>query len=376
MESRWKTAKRFFAKAYELDPNDPDIVLNSAYGLEPAEERRKRYQSYLAMQSGDSANRVAAIRSRAQLLGSVGGKKTFVLENKLATASIPLGPVFPTPKILRGFSIRVGFNGGKSWPLLLDTGASGLVIHPRIAEKAGIERLVDSHVLGIGDKGARDSYEGWAQSVEIGAMQFKNCPITVTAKKYDGDVEGIIGPDVLSRFLVRINFPRQTLELSPLPKLEGVSEEDERAWNFDATLVPLKDSFRRVLQSGHHLLIETSVNSLRGKYFILDTGASTNLISTPLARAASNVGRENYVTLRGVSGTVKDVQSADRLILEFAGFRQENRDMLAFDMTPLNKDLGFEVSGLLGFTVWQNFALTIDYRDGLVKFEYIPPPGH
>jgi hypothetical protein len=34
------------------------------------------------------------------------------------------------------------------------------------------------------------------------------------------------------------------------------------------------------------------------------------------------------------------------------------------------------VSGLLGFTVWQNFALTIDYRDGLVKFEYIPPPGH
>ena len=32
MESRWKTAKRFLAKAFELDPNDPDIVLNSAYG--------------------------------------------------------------------------------------------------------------------------------------------------------------------------------------------------------------------------------------------------------------------------------------------------------------------------------------------------------
>jgi Flp pilus assembly protein TadD/predicted aspartyl protease len=375
MESRWKTAKRFLAQAFELDPNDPDIVLNSAYGLEPAEEKRKRYERYLAMKSPDSEGKIAAIQSRAQLLASIGGKKTFVLENKQSGARVPLEPIFPTPKKLRGLSIRVGFNGGKSWPLLLDTGASGIVVHPKVAEKAGIERLAGSRVLGIGDNGARDSYEGLAQSVEIGDLRFKDCPITVTSKKYDGDVEGIIGPDVLSRFQVRINFPGRTLELSPLPKLEGVSEEDERTQNFDATIVPLRDSFRRVLQSGHHLLIDTSVNSLRGKHFVLDTGSSVNLISTQLARAASNVGRQNYVTLRGLSGTVKDLQSADKLILEFAGFRQENRDMLAFDMTQMNKEMGFEVSGLLGFTIWQNFVLTIDYRDGLLKFEYVPPPG-
>jgi predicted aspartyl protease len=202
--------------------------------------------------------------------------------------------------------------GGKSWPLLLDTGASGIVVHPKVAEKAGIDRLAGAHLLGIGDNGAQDSYEGLAQSVETGDLRFKDCPITVTSKKYDGDVEGIIGPDVLSRFQVRINFPGRTLELSPLPKLEGVSEEDERMQNFDATIVPLKDAFRRVLQSGHRLLIDTSVNSLRGKHFFLDTGS---------------------------------------------------------------KEMGFEVSGLLGFTIWRNFVLTIDYRDGLLKFEYVPPPG-
>jgi hypothetical protein len=49
--------------------------------------------------------------------------------------------------------------------------------------------------------------------------------------------------------------------------------------------------------------------------------------------------------------------------------------MLAFDMTQMNKEMGFEVSGLLGFTTWQNFALTIDYRDGVLKSEYVPPPG-
>jgi predicted aspartyl protease len=375
MESRWKTAKRFFAKAFELDPNNPDIILNSAYGLEPAEARRKRYEAYLAMKSTDSANKVASIRTRVQLLGSFGDKKMFVLENKPSSARVPLEPIFPNPKLLRGFSILVGFNGGKSWPLLLDTGASGIVVHPRVAEKAGIDPLVDSHILGIGEKGAWDSYEGLAQSVEIGVLRLKNCPVTVTSKKYDGDVEGIIGPDVLSQFQVRINFPGRILELSPLPKLEGVSEEDERTQNFDATIVPLRDSFRRVLQLGHHLLIETTVNSLPGKYFVLDTGSSMNLISAELAKAASNVGRQNYVTLQGISGRVKNVQSADRLILEFAGFRQENRDMLAFDMSSLNKETGFELSGLLGFTIWQNFALTIDYRDGLIKLEYVPPPA-
>jgi hypothetical protein len=45
-------------------------------------------------------------------------------------------------------------------------------------------------------------------------------------------------------------------------------------------------------------------------------------------------------------------------------------------MSQLSKSAGFEVSGILGFTIWQNFILTLDYRDGLVKFDYVPPSGH
>jgi len=54
--------------------------------------------------------------------------------------------------------------------------------------------------------------------------------------------------------------------------------------------------------------------------------------STPDAKKISTEPTE---TSRASSAAA--VQSADRLILEFAGFRQENRDMLAFDMSSLNK---------------------------------------
>jgi hypothetical protein len=34
----------------------------------------------------------------------------------------------------------------------------------------------------------------------------------------------------------------------------------------------------------------------------------------------------------------------------------------------VSKDLGIEVSGQIGFSAMQDMKLTIDYRDGLVRF--------
>ena len=108
------------------------------------------------------------------------------------------------------------------------------------------------------------------------------------------------------------------------------------------------------------------------RLFVLDTGAASTLISYELAAEVSNLNRDDKTALRGLSGKVGDVYQTGNLVLEFAGFEQKNLGMTAFDTWELSHRLGTEISGFLGLPVLDLFTLTIDYRDGLVKFERRP----
>jgi hypothetical protein len=69
---------------------------------------------------------------------------------------------------------------------------------------------------------------------------------------------------------------------------------------------------------------------------------------------------------------VSEVYQTGDLFLEFAGFRQKNLGMTAFDMWDLSRRFGTEISGFLGLPLVDLFTLTIDYRDGLVNFDRRP----
>jgi hypothetical protein len=95
------------------------------------------------------------------------------------------------------------------------------------------------------------------------------------------------------------------------------------------------------------------------------------LIAPELARQATKVHRDDaHGSMKGISGKVKDMYVTDELVLQFAGFRQRNLDMSSFDFSKLSRANGIEVSGFLGLPLLNLFELSIDYRDGLVKFVY------
>src|SRR5258708_24391889 len=52
----------------------------------------------------------------------------------------------------RGFALSVKFNDRASASLLLDTGASGIVIGRKLAEGAGVVKIGDTYLGGIGRK--------------------------------------------------------------------------------------------------------------------------------------------------------------------------------------------------------------------------------
>jgi hypothetical protein len=73
-----------------------------------------------------------------------------------------------------------------------------------------------------------------------------------------------------------------------------------------------------------------------------------------------------------LSGEVNQVYSSDKATLSFGHLRQANLGIITFDLATVSRLTGTEVSGFLGFEMLRRLELKLDYRDGLVNFEYDP----
>jgi Aspartyl protease len=325
------------------------------------------------------------------------------LVSKVTATETPLVRLMMDPKHLRGYGLSVVLNGHKN-SLMLDTGASGILVRRGIAEKAGISKLTATKIGGIGDKGRRNAYVGIAESIKIGNLEFQSCPIEVMESRSVAEEDGLIGADVFDDFLVDIDFPNEKLKLSELPKRPGESgmtpalkdEEDdsddaqiaEQPERFGAAdtkgspphrlelqdryIAPEMQSYTRVLRFGHQLLVPTRIGDVPPKLFVLDTGAFTNSISPAAAREVTKVHGDADTTVKGISGAMDKVYSANKAVIQFGHLRQENQDMIGFDTTSVSDSTGTEVSGFLGFTTLRFLDIKIDYRDALVDFSYDP----
>jgi predicted aspartyl protease len=287
-----------------------------------------------------------------------------------------LEPLLIDPTHIRGYGLRVNLNGASS-KLLLDTGASGILVARKIAEKAGIQPVLEQKVRGVGDNGPASGYIGYADSIKIGDLEFKDCYVEVIDKNPIGE-DGLIGADVFSGFLVDIDFPNSKFRLSPLPprpdeSAAPVALESRSAGVrqfYDPYVAPEMKSFTPVFRFGHNLLIYTGLNDLPPKLFVIDTGAFSNTISPAAAREVTKVSSDSNSKVRGLSGSVKNVFRADELTLQFGRLRQKNKDIVAFDTKSISDAVGTEVSGFLGFAMLRMLRVRIDYRDGLIDFEY------
>jgi hypothetical protein len=160
-----------------------------------------------------------------------------------------------------------------------------------------------------------------ANSVKIGALEFRDCTVTVIDKGSVVGEDGLIGADVFQDFLIDLDFPTKKLRLGRLPKrpddgsdqmspLTDAGEADPSGkpeTSPDATAphasLPTYTSvtkrsypaafsfaFVPVFRFGHLLLIQTEVgDSPDPRLFAIDTGAARNLFSVSTAREITKV---------------------------------------------------------------------------------------
>ena len=393
----YKGEKAMLDKAHDLDPYDPDIQ-EQWVGTLSLEERIHYLQTVDNSNSTpeereDSAKYLAYLNERVQQKGN-----SCRLVSKITATETPLVRLLEDPQHLRGYGLSVVLNGHKT-SLLLDTGASGILIDRPVAEHAGITRIGTTKVWGIGKKGMRDAYYGIADSIKVGDLEFSNCPVQVRESRSVAGDNGLIGADVFEQFLVDIDFPNEKLRLSQLPKRPGETapslalnsedsgdaQDSESAAGDAATssvvspkssgpqdsyIAPEMQSYTHVMRFGHDLLVPTAIGNVPSKFFLLDTGSLTNFISPAAAREVTKVHGDSDTTVEGISGRVDKVFSANKAILQFGHLKQENQDMTAFDLTPISDSIGTEVSGFLGFTTLRLLDVKIDYRDALIDFKY------
>jgi Flp pilus assembly protein TadD len=382
--SNYKKAKGFIDQAHSLDPTDPEIR-RAWLGTLSFKERLKALQEYLAGESNEDEHDRRNLEHMLVLMQDEESmpSRRCRLKNKIAATQTKLELLMRDATHLRGYGLDVKVNGTSS-KLLLDTGAGGILINSKIAEKAGVKPIVEHDVKGIGSQGPAGGYIGYADSVTIGELEFENCYVEVVEKKSSLGEDGLIGADVFSHYLVDINFPDSKFKLTELPPIpdqpaEEAALESRKSANYrwhDRYIAPEMVAYQQIFRFGHSLLIPTAVNSLPYKLFLIDTGAFDNTISPEAGKEASKLYSDPNMRVKGLSGAVNEVFRVDNVTLTFGHFQQRKQGLVAFDLTNISNSLGTEVSGTLGFAMLRLLDIKIDYRDGLVDFSYDPNRIH
>ncbi|HEY3928290.1 MAG TPA: aspartyl protease family protein [Candidatus Koribacter sp.] len=401
-------AYQLLVTARDLAPDDPDVQRQWIRFL-PRSSRIPAMEKLLAENKDGQSDLTGLREYLAFLKGATADRKTHPcsLAKPVERTQTDLTPLLLDAQRLRGWGLNVKLNDHVS-KFLLDTGASGIYMGRKQAEKAGVARIYDEHASGIGDQGQVTGYYGYVDRLQVGELEFHDCIVEVSDKKSIVEEEGLIGADVFSNYIVNLDFRERRMRLEPLPKRPGDAEvakslnsEGDDAAISDASAAaenksedapaiinirtyiprhPPQDRYRApemkewsaVYRFGHELLLPTRINDLNNKLFLIDTGAFNTTFSTTLAVELGKMHRDYDTEVRGISGKVAKIYSTKDADMVFGHLKQRVEDPVTFDLSSISRDAGTEVSGIIGFRVLNLMDVQIDYRDNLVNFEYDP----
>ncbi len=364
--SFYRSARLLCLKAHDVDPDDA-LITQTFLRYVPAAKRRELlgpfavahpwlYQRLQQAQENDSALEAAAQ-----------DKKLFETEGGPQETTLKFFLLMRDGQHARGVGLDLKIAGGKPLRMLFDTGASGILVKQTAVDKAGLPHLGSDRAWGVGDGGTRNMFSAIADNCQVGSLKFSNCLVRALEGKraIAGDEDGLIGADFFQDYLVEIDFQKRVLHLKPLPP----RSQDPQGYN--RVVAPDEKDFTPIFRFGHMLLISTTVNRRCTGLFLLDTGSEVSNIDSTFARLSTKIYGNDRMHVKGLSGEVKKVYEADKAELQFGHFRQDNMGIMAYDLNNSPEHKEIRLSGILGIPVLSLFRLTIDYRNGLVNFDYL-----
>ena len=193
--SMYHSARLFSMKAHELDPADALITQHWLPYASP-DKRKELFTAFVAAHPWFYPDREKNLSTAGQVNGQLKGRKLYELDGDKKETTLHLVPVMYDATHIRGVGLEFKIKNGRPLRLLLDTGASGILIAQRSADKAGLGHLGSMQIFGIGDDGKKAVFASIADSCEVSGLKYKTCLITVTEGRRNlvGDVDGLIAP--------------------------------------------------------------------------------------------------------------------------------------------------------------------------------------
>lgn len=364
--SMYRNARLLCFKAHSVDPDD-DLITESFMDYLVPEKRKELLPAFAKMHPWFYGDNHPVEKEDSDLDALLHSREPFEIDGPRQEVTLPIHYLHDGPGV-RGVGVDISIGGGRPLRVLLDTGASGLLLTQSAIDKAGLNHLGSFKVSGIGDKGPQKAFLAVADSCSIATLKLKTCLFEASEGKgrIAGDEDGLIGVDLFSDYLITIDFQKCILHLVPLPE----RKHDVQGYNRDP--LPTEAGFTPVFRFGHHLYVSTKVNGKVTGLFLIDTGSNFSTLDSTLARLITKIHHnEYYVHVAGVSGKVNEVFEADKAELEFARFRQSNLGLTSINLNNGSGHQPVRMGGILGFQVLASFRLTLDYRNGLVNFDCV-----
>ena len=124
---------------------------------------------------------------------------------------------------------------------------------------------------------------------------------------------------------------------------------------------------------GNYLLIQAKWDRSGPYHFLVDTGSSVTLVTPALARRYPGRDTPSRATTRvrvtGADGTITELPRSSLRRLELGDARFEDVDVLIYDCAPLSAHLGVRIDGVLGFPLFRETLLTLDYPGSRVVLQ-------
>lgn len=124
---------------------------------------------------------------------------------------------------------------------------------------------------------------------------------------------------------------------------------------------------------GNYLIVEVKWDRDGPYRFLVDTGTSITLVTPALARRYPGrfppPSTAPRVPVKGANGELTELPATSLRRLELGAARFEDVPALIYDCAPLSAHLGVKIDGVLGFPLFRETLLTLDYPGSRVLLQ-------
>ncbi len=270
-----------------------------------------------------------------------------------------LRPYEGSPKIY----VQAILSDGQPGLFMVDTGAGVSVIHTALAERLGLTlEEPDGYITGLG--GQSPMTRSYLPSVELGGRQVTNLTVAVGVPGVPTHagwmpIDGILGNDVWSQFVLVVDYPADVLELHSPGTVDVPG---------DAVPMMTEGAFPRVQAT---LTAPNGTSTIARQIWLeVDTGARGVILSGPTGLGFENVATEGVEPIFGVGAPEhlppsSFYRTTRRIPLEsvaIGGVEVTSPGPATWINYGAGSTFGpRDLAGLIGFTVLQDHRVVFDF---------------